>query len=318
MKDIVSAFIEQIPELDHDERKLVSKALGSVDDYKKVCDTIESIQDDNPHCPHCGKTRVYRHGQSAGLQRYRCTKCGKTFNALTKTPLARMRKKELWISYIDLMLDSTVLRDIRDALPIDLKTAFLWRHHFSVWLSKDTPQQLEGIIEADETYFRKSKKGDKHLNRKPHTQGGEGSKRGLSKEQVCVLTACDRSQHSLEFITGLGPVKGKWLDNMIGTRVAHDAVLVTDGQPAYTHFCKHEQINHVVVMNKKGERVKGPYHIQHINAFHGRIKAWINSHFRGVATKYLNHYLWWRHELENKHISNAFDLFRASVGKSHT
>jgi len=182
-------------------------------------------------------------------------------------------------------------------------------------LSKDTPRQLEGIIEADETYFRKSKKGDKHLDRKAHKRGGDASPRGLSKEQVCVLTACDRSHHSLEFITGLGPVKGKWLDFMLSGRIADDAVLVTDGQPAYNHFCEHEHINHVVVKNRPGERVSEAYHIQHINAFHQRIKNWINRHFRGVATKYLNHYLWWRHELENKHITGPADLLKVAAGQ---
>ena len=315
MKDFVREFIGKIPALDHAERVTVKAALEGVDDYQKVCDLIESIQDENPHCPHCGKTRVHRHGKKAGLQRYKCTGCSKTFNALTHTPLARMRKKELWLSYMDLMLGSWVLRDIRDILPIDLKTAFLWRHHFSTWLSKDTPRQLEGIVEADETYFRKSKKGDKHLQRKAHKRGGDNSPRGLSKNQVCVLTACDRSDHSLEFITGLGPVKGVWLDHTLSKRIAWDAVFVTDGQPAYKHFCEHEHINHIIVMNKRGKRTSGPYHIQHINAFHGRIKTWINDHFKGVATKYLNHYLWWRHELENKHISTGTELFKVSIGK---
>jgi len=315
MKEFVRKFIEKVPALDHDERITVKAALESVDDYKKVCDLIESLQDNNPHCPHCGKTRVHRHGNKAGLQRYKCTGCGKTFNALTNTPLARMRKKELWLSYMELMLDSWVLRDIRDHLPIGLKTAFLWRHHFSTWLGKDTPGQLEGIVEADETYFRKSKKGDKHLDRKAHKRGSDNAPRGLSKEQVCVLTVCDRSHHSLEFITGLGPVKGKWLDHILSKRIAPDAVFVTDGQPAYNHFCKYEHLNHIIVINKEGKRVSGPYHIQHINAFHERIKTWINRHFRGVATKYLNHYLWWRHELENKHISSATDLFHAVIGQ---
>ena len=39
-------------------------------------------------CPHCAATRIHRHGLSHGLQRYRCLACGRTFNALTGTPLA--------------------------------------------------------------------------------------------------------------------------------------------------------------------------------------------------------------------------------------
>lgn len=313
MRKFVKEIVENIPRLTHDERGKVRTALDNVNDLKKICDIIESTQDENPHCPHCGKTRVHKHGTRAGLQRYKCTGCGRTFNALTKTPLARMRKKELWLSYMDCMLNSMFLRGIGDYLHVDKKTAFLWRHRFSSWLYKDTPKMLEGIVEADETFFRHSQKGCRHIKRNVHKRGGDGAPRGVSKQKICVLTAADRSAHCLEFITGRGAVKGKWLDLMLSNRIAKDAILVTDGHSSYSSFCNHNHVDHVIVMNKKGRRTVGPYHIQHINAFHGRLKLWINGGFKGVATKYLNHYLWWRHELENKHITDAISLFRACL-----
>ena len=147
------------------------------------------------------------------------------------------------------------------------------------------------------------------MKRKANKRGGDNSVRGLSKKQVCVLTACDRSMHNLEFITGLGPVKGKWLDLQLTPYIAHDAVLVTDGLQSYNHFCQKKHIEHKVIKSIKENY--GSYHLQHINAYHSRIKSWVNGHFRGVATKYLNHYLWWRHELENKHITTNSDLFKA-------
>jgi transposase-like protein len=311
MRSFVSKFVYKVPDLDHEERIVVRDALDGVNDYSKVCDLIESHLENNPNCPHCGKGRIYKHGIRSGLQRYRCPQCRKTFNALTNTPLAKLRKKELWLKYMDEMLVSTVLRKIALHIHVDKKTAFLWRHRFSTWLYKDAPQTLEGIVEADETYFRVSKKGCRTLNRTAHKHGGDDAVPGLSKKQVCVLTAADRTHHGLEFITGLGPVKGKWLDLFLTEHIAEDAVLVTDGLPSYSHFCREKHVKHVIVRSRKGERANGSYHIQHINAFHGRIKVWINRHFRGVATKYLNHYLWWRHELENKHICDSISLFQA-------
>ena len=311
MRNFVRSFITNVSDLDHEERLRVQSALGSLNDLDKVCDLVEARQEEDPHCPHCGKTRIHKHGTRSGLQRYKCVGCAKTFNALCGTPLARMRKKGLWLRYMTEMLDSTVLRKIGERLAIDKKTAFLWRHHFSTWLYKDTPARLGGIVEADETYLRISHKGSRLLNEKPRKRGGDQSIRGLSKKQVCVLTACDRSDHTLEFITGLGPVKGQWLDLKLTKRIAPDAVLVTDGLQSYSQFCTKEHIGHVIVQSKKGGRTNDCYHIQHINAYHGRIKVWVNRHFRGVATKYLNHYLWWRHELENKHISNPLELFQA-------
>ena len=51
-------------------------------------------------CPHCAATRIYKHGMSAGLQRYLCLGCRKSFNALTGTPLAHLRLREKWLPYL--------------------------------------------------------------------------------------------------------------------------------------------------------------------------------------------------------------------------
>ena len=47
-------------------------------------------------CPHCRHQRSHRCGQASGLQRFRCLGCRRTYNALTGTPLARLRKKAGW------------------------------------------------------------------------------------------------------------------------------------------------------------------------------------------------------------------------------
>jgi transposase-like protein len=53
-------------------------------------------------CPHCGAVGVVKHGlDDNGQQRFRCRPplgCGRTFNAVTGTPLARMRKPEIWLA----------------------------------------------------------------------------------------------------------------------------------------------------------------------------------------------------------------------------
>ena len=45
-------------------------------------------------CPHCAGREIVGWGRSRGLLRFRCKSCGRTFNALTKTPMAHLRKKE--------------------------------------------------------------------------------------------------------------------------------------------------------------------------------------------------------------------------------
>jgi hypothetical protein len=39
-------------------------------------------------------------------------------------------------------------------------------------------------VEADETYFLESHKGERHLPRPPRKRGGVAKKRGLSNEQI--------------------------------------------------------------------------------------------------------------------------------------
>ncbi len=305
----IEDIVNIIPRLNHDDRIRLQKVLNKISDSEKICDSIELQQEGHRHCPYCKSTNVYRHGSFSGLQRYKCIDCSKTYNSLTKSPLAHLRKRELWLSYLDCMLSSMTIRKCASELGINIKTAFRWRHKITSLMCKTEEEPLNGIIEADETYFKKSDKGSRKLKRPPHLRGNNSKKRGLSKDKVCVLVARDRAQKSKEYITGLGPVKGKWLDRVLLDKIAPDSILVTDGLPSYSSFCTKNHINHEVVMNKEGKRKNGSFHIQNVNSYHSRLKAWIIYGFHGVATKYLNHYLWWKHELEMKQIPDTISFF---------
>src|SRR5271170_7368303 len=50
-------------------------------------------------CPHCAGHAIIGWGCSHGLLRFRCKSCGRTFNALTKTPMARLRKRDRWLDH---------------------------------------------------------------------------------------------------------------------------------------------------------------------------------------------------------------------------
>ena len=64
-------------------------------------------------------------------------------------------------------------------------------------------------------------------------------------------------------------------------------ILCSDGHHSYKGFAKDSEMELHVVNASKGERVKGKYHIQHVNATHNRVKKWIENTFWGVSTKYL-------------------------------
>jgi hypothetical protein len=53
---------------------------------------------DSLGCPHCDDRDVVGWGQASDLLRYRCKACLRTFNALTKTPLEKLRMQDNWAS----------------------------------------------------------------------------------------------------------------------------------------------------------------------------------------------------------------------------
>jgi hypothetical protein len=64
---------------------------------------------DSVGCPHCDNRDVVRWGRASDLPRYRCKACLRTFNALTKTPLAKLRMKEKWAAQTEAMIDGVSL-----------------------------------------------------------------------------------------------------------------------------------------------------------------------------------------------------------------
>ncbi len=286
-------LISAINQLSHHQRTVLTTTLSQLSDEPKVSELIETAFDTKGICPHCSHTESYRHGLAHGLQRYRCKACKKTFNALTGTPLARLRYKSKWLDYLDAITHSLTVRQAAIDLDVHRNTTFRWRHRFLTWIKQDRPTILHGITEADETYLLESHKGSRKLDRQPRKRGGSASKRGISDEQVCILIARDRSKQTVDFVTGNGPITKAILSDYLKPLLDSDALLVSDSNPTYEAFCKAENITHEAINLSQGQRVvKGAYHVQNVNAYHSRFKSWLD-HFHGVATKYLPNYLGW-------------------------
>src|SRR5271166_4071788 len=81
-------------------------------------------------CPHCAGREVIAWGRSRGLSRFRCKGCGRTFNALTKTPMAHLRKRERWLDHAQAMIEGKSLAKTAGLCGVHSTTAFRWRHRF--------------------------------------------------------------------------------------------------------------------------------------------------------------------------------------------
>ena len=76
------------------------------------------------------EAQIISWGRSHGLLRFRCKSCGRTFNALTKTPMARLRKKDRWLDHARAMIEGRSLAKTAKLCGVHPTTAFRWRHRF--------------------------------------------------------------------------------------------------------------------------------------------------------------------------------------------
>ena len=245
------------------------------------------------HCPHCQAPALRPWGSSHGLPRYRCSHCRRTSNPLTGIPLARLRKREHWMQYARCLIEGSTVRAAAQRCGINKNTAFLWRHRFLTRISQHQALHEEGIVEADETFFLESFKGQRILPRAPRQRGGVGRTRGYSPDHIPVLVVRDRHRETADFI--LKKVDAAHIEHVLKPLVHPEAVLCTDGASVYAAFARKYGIRHEAV-HAQGPRVRGAFHIQNVNAYDSRLR-WMQR-FHGVATKYLPHYLGWRRLLE--------------------
>lgn len=311
-----TSFIAQCAKLSTRQRGALIALLdgGTQAKAKSAVALIEQVAQQHLHCPACQSTRMHRHGQANNLQRYRCVQCGRTFNALSGTPLARLRHKSLWLDYADCLLESASVRKAAQQLGVHRNTTFRWRHRFLSGAKTDRPHCLHGIAEADELYLPESEKGARKLTRPARHRGGHARLRGISHEQVCILVARDRTGQTLDFVTGKGALSKAQLHRHLLPMLDRDVLLVTDGHAAYPAFAREAGISHQAVNLRQGIRVQGAVHVQNVNAYHSRLRGWLHP-FHGVATRYLPNYLGWRWILDARRIRSPETLLKATLGE---
>jgi len=286
------ALTAQLAALTPVQRQAILAALEEKASPRDALALIEVRFQAQPACGHCKSTRFGNWGSASGLKRYRCNDCRRTFNALTGTPLAHLRRRDAWLAYAQAIVDRVSLRKAAERAGIVLDTAFRWRHRFLKAEQTVKPSNVKGIVEADETFILKSSKGSRKLvGRAPRKRGGKAKTRGRSiEEHDCILIVRDRHGATTDAI--LPDLEGGTFKAVPEPVVARDALLVTDGRAAYGQFAEAVGVLHISLNASAGERAYGTYHIQNVNGYQSRFKGWL-APFHGVASKYLPSYLGW-------------------------
>lgn len=102
--------------------------------------------------------------------------------------------------------------------------------------------------------------------------GRSARKRGLSREQISILVACDRPGTTTEY----------WL---------------TDSRKGAIMAVLNPLLPADAVVTSNGRHAIGAWHIQNVNSYHGQLKGWMRR-FHGVANSYLENYLEWFRALD--------------------
>ena len=249
-------------------------------------------------CPICKSNHIVKNGKRNGKQQFLCKGCKHSFSISTNTITFKSKHSlETWSNYVSSMIAGMSLRDSADVCHISHKTAFYWRHKVMESLNEvlDGKVTLQDIVEADETFFPVSYKGNHKFSknfvmpRKPRHRGSEIHKRGISDEQVCVSCMVDNHNNQHAGIAGVGRITTKQLFNL--NKVESGAILITDKVSSYQKYA--EKFGLDLIQLKAGKEYKrGMYSLAHVNAFHSGLKRFLRP-FNGVSTKHLGNYLNW-------------------------
>jgi transposase-like protein len=288
---------ELVAELTAAQARKLTDALSGRDAGDETQALIDGAFQAAVHCPHCQGRRIHRHGMARGLRRYKCLDCVRTFNALTGTPLAGLRKRGLWLSYAASLNASETVRTAAARAGVAGSTSFRWRHRFLKARKEAKDQRLTGIVEVDECFILESRKGERHLPRKARKRGGKAEKPGLSSEQTPILIALDRHGSHVDAV--LPDRSEATVSAVLKPAVSKtEALMCMDGDAALIAFAKTEEIEYELIIASRGEHVhEKVLHIQNVNGYVSRFKKWL-ARFNGVATKYLQNYLGWCRMLE--------------------
>jgi transposase-like protein len=149
---------EQIKQMTEDERLELIR-LCNLENNKTNEQNIYLKLSNNHHCPHCNSNKICKNGHAGKYQQFRCNACKKNYTIRTGTIFQGTHKSiEVWQEYIELFSQGKSLPYISKTMKINIKTAFFWRHKIlKVLTQKDDNDKLGGIVEADETFFKKNR-----------------------------------------------------------------------------------------------------------------------------------------------------------------
>lgn len=339
-----------------EQSMLVDKIINMMGEIKKTkedhsCSNIVkeyTFKSSRPDCPRCRAKSdmgyILKRGFDNGVQRYYCKNCGKYFVATTNTVFENTQKSpDTWKKFIHMTITGKSIRACVAECNICTQTAMTWRHKIlnAFKVHQDT-LSMNGKIEVDEMFFPVSFKGNhikgsfagrkrlpgmsNNLPRKSFRRGSD-NKSNAHSDKACVFCMIKNGNELFYAeVPGVGFMKPDMLDATLAKHVNKDgSVVIADQYRITQKYLEENGYEHVILSGNTAENtryhrpeIKGEYHLQHVNAMHRHIRAFMKP-YCGVSTKYLPNYIalytWLKNIAANKKKNKAVEMsiYRAST-----
>ncbi|ETI90617.1 MAG: hypothetical protein Q607_CBUC00054G0077 [Clostridium butyricum DORA_1] len=264
---------------------------------KKIIYSKENIKEYSC-CPHCKNVEFIKFGKYDGIQRYRCKSCKKTFSATTNSLWKYLKHPpEKWFKFIELLGEKKTLEYCAKTLKISIVTAFNWRHKALHGIEKIyKPKEFKDLIFMEIYYSRRNYKGsrNKHFEFKCDFY----KTYNIAHRDVYTVISYDVNDSLIVENVGLDRLWEKNFEDIIYDLCDTNSYIHIDPtftKPLHFHVVNHNKKLPYKIRKKVNFNPKSYYAMDNIKCtgkshnISVKLNNWIGD-FRGVATKYLNHY----------------------------
>ena len=250
--------IELLQQLNSEELAdvLQSFELGSP---SNSYENVESIL--SKKCPHCHSTNHIKKGKTKlGLTNFKCKDCGRKFNILSETPLAKTQYDwNVWVTVLEKMLTNQSIETTRRYLvknklvdDIDVLTVSAMVNKLRNSFIHMPLPTLEGVVQCDEKHFRESQKGvqdpidvldPKRTSRRAGRERTTASKYGtMGPEFATICCAIDSVGHSVAKVVTMGHMRLEDFEDNIAIHFGNVRFLCSDMNPIYGQYASIHKI----------------------------------------------------------------------------
>ena len=225
-------------------------------------------------CPYCESNKIIKYGMYRSSQRYKCKveSCGKIFTNEIYNQFRYSKKfKDKWREYFALLNKGLTIRECATELNITIVTAFFWRHRFLYDIkSKYYIDKITSYVELTKMVVVENFKGSRDIP-------------NIKRDRITVVNALNDSIDIIPIISARKHLGFYEIRDNIIPRLDRKAYVEGFIDGRLKNFAeKFNEINRVKIKRVKKRTIDIQYSI--------KAKIWLNK-FRGIATKYLDHYL---------------------------